>query len=148
MGRAITLGPHFPQRDEALVPREPPSALRHAFDRPLPTFLDSEPTRLSATVDRAVELLRIPTLVASPAELAVTLHHDRQGKPRVLFVINPTESPIAAKLGACGATSAVDALDGSMFRANFDVFELPVPPRTVRLLDLSFDAHAPRDQPR
>jgi beta-galactosidase len=138
MGRAITLGPHFPQRDEALVPREPPSALRHAFGRELPTFLEFEPTRLSATIDRAVELLRIPALVASPPQLAVTLHHDRLGKPRVLFALNPTEFPIEAKLGALGASEAEDALDGMVFRANFDVFELPVPPRTVRMLTLRF----------
>jgi hypothetical protein len=68
----------------------------------------------------------------------VTLHHDRSGQPRVLFAINPTESPLEAKLGALGASVAEDALDGSVFRANFDVFELPVPPRTVRLLALRF----------
>jgi beta-galactosidase len=138
VGRAVTLGPHFPQRDEALVPREPPSALRHAFGRALPTFLGSDPDELSATIDRAVELLHLPALLASPTQLAVTLHHDRNGKPQVLFAINPTEFPVEAKVGALGASEAEDALDGSVFRANFDEFELPVPPRTVRLLALRF----------
>ncbi|HWA75817.1 MAG TPA: beta-galactosidase [Polyangiaceae bacterium] len=137
-GRAVTLGPHFPQRDEALVPREPPSALRHAFGHALPTFVDFEANQLSATIDRAVELLQLPSLLASPAELSVTLHHDRAGKPKVLFAINPTECLLQAKVAAFGAAEAEDALDGSVFRATFDAFELPVPPRTVRLLALRF----------
>ena len=56
----------------------------------------------------------------------------------MLFAINPTECLLQAKLGALGASEAEDALDGSVFRANFDAFELPVPPRTVRLLVLRF----------
>ena len=94
--------------------------------------------QLSATIDRAVELLQLPSLLASPAELSVTLHHDRAGKPKVLFAINPTECLLQAKVAAFGAAEAEDALDGSVFRATFDAFELPVPPRTVRLLALRF----------
>lgn len=136
LGRAVTIGPHFPQRDEALVPREPPSALRHAFGHALPTFLDFDEVRMSAAIDRAVELLALPVLDASPADLAVTVHHDREGKPRVLFAINPTGCELQATIGALGASEAEDALDGAIFRAKFDSFELPVPARTVRLLAL------------
>jgi beta-galactosidase len=135
-GRAVSVGPHFPQRDEALVPREPPGVLRHAFGHALPTLLDFAPEELSRTLDRATELLGLRSLEAEPKELAVTLHEDASGRPRVLFAMNPTSHPIEAKIAARGASSAEDPLDGSSFHARFDHLELQVPARTVRLLVL------------
>lgn len=144
-GRAVSIGPHLPQRDESLVPRELPSILRHAFTGRLPTFLDFDEARLGATLDRAVEILGLPTLNATPNELLVTVHHDASGTARALFAINPMDHPLQARLDACGATVAEDLLDGARFHANPSGFELPVPARTVRLLELQ--GHAARDQP-
>jgi beta-galactosidase len=136
-GKAISIGPHFPQRDETLVPREPPSALRHAHGPGrLPSLLDLDPPRLSRVLDSAVELLRLPRLEASPSELRVTVHHDRASVARVLFAINPTGYPLAARVGSLGASSAVDVLDETAFDARFGVFDLSVPPRQVRMLAL------------
>ncbi len=135
-GRAVSIGPHLPQRDETLTPREPPGALRHAFLGRLPTFLDGSATTLSSAVDRAVEVLGLPSIALEPSELSATVHHDRDGAPRALFVINPTGCDAQATVSACGTNEAEDALDGSTFHAKLDRFELPVPARTVRLLAL------------
>jgi beta-galactosidase len=138
-GLAVSIGPHFPQRDETLVPREPPSALRHAFgSHELPTLLEFEPERLAVAIDHAVEVLNLPLLVATPDEIQVSVHHDVAGTARVLFVINPTAEEVLATVGACGANSAEDALDGTHVHARFGAFELPIPPRTVRMLALRF----------
>ncbi|MFZ5889928.1 MAG: beta-galactosidase [Myxococcota bacterium] len=135
-GHAISIGPHFPQRDETLIPREPPGALRHAYGRTLPTLLHSDPIELSQTIDRAVETLGLESVTAMPASISVTVHHDATGRVRALFVINPTEYEVEAQVGAMGASVAEDALDGAVFHAKFQAFELPVPPRTVRMLAL------------
>jgi beta-galactosidase len=143
-GRAVSIGPHLPQRDESLVPRELPSILRHAFTGRLPTFLDFDEARLSATIDQAIEILGLPTLAANPAELLATVHQDENGTPRALFAINPTDGALLARIDAHGASEAEDMLDGARFRANSYGFELPVPARTVRLLALQ--NHVARDQ--
>lgn len=135
-GCAVSIGPHFPQRDETLIPREPPGALRHAFGRTLPTLLSSDATELSMTIDRAVEALGLESVVATPESISVTLHHDAAGRVRVMFVINPTEYAVDAKVGALGESVAEDALDGTVFHAKNEAFELPVPARTVRMLAL------------
>jgi beta-galactosidase len=135
-GRAVSIGPHLPQRDETLVPREPPSALRHAFGGPIPRFLEGDAASIAEAVALAVTSLALPTLSVMPAELTATVHHDRHGVPRALFLINPTECDVAGRVSACGASEAEDALDGSTFRASLEHFELNVPARTVRLLEL------------
>jgi len=140
-GLAVSIGPHFPQRDEALVPREPPGALRHAFAGRLPTLLDFDPQRLRHSIDIATEQLNIPSLSATPSEIAVTVHHDAAGRPRALFVINPTDDAIEAAVGSLGAEVAEDALDGTSVHATFGTFQLQLPARTVRLLALDPAAH-------
>ncbi len=135
-GRALSIGPHFPQRDETLTPREPPGVLRHAYDRAIPTLLDFDVGRLTSVIDHAAEQLELPALAATPSELNVTVLHDSHGLPRALFAINPTADTLAARIADSGAARAEDVLDDSVFHAKFGAFELPVPPRTVRLLAL------------
>lgn len=135
-GRAVSIGPHFPQRDETLIPREPPSALRHAYKGSLPSLVELDPARLSQLLDRAAEVLQLPRLEASPDALRVTVHQDSSGSPRVLFAINPTEHSIDARIGSFGATQLEDLLDRACFSASFGAFELPVPAKSVRMLVL------------
>jgi beta-galactosidase len=135
-GLAISIGPHFPQRDETLIPREPPGALRHAFGRTLPTLLSSNTEELERTIDRAVETLGLESIDATPASISVTVHHDATGRVRAMFVINPTEYAVDAEVTALGESIGEDALDGTVFHAKNGRFGLPVPPRTVRMLAL------------
>jgi len=88
-----------------------------------------------AVADAQVRL-ELPTLFVEPADIRVTVHRDAEGVPRVLFVINATPRPIEAKVTSAGASEGEDVLDGSRFRATVGVFELPVAPRSVRMLEL------------
>jgi hypothetical protein len=55
----------------------------------------------------------------------------------VLFAINATERELEATVRAPVAMQAEDLLDGSVFRANSErAFELVLPPRTARMLEL------------
>lgn len=135
-GKAISVGPHYPQRDEALVPHEPPPSLRHAFAGALPSLLDLDPVRLSSVLDDAVTRLGLPQLEASPDELRIAVHHDHTSRPRALFAINATSRRLDARVGALGANVADDLLDGGSIHASFGAFEMVVPPRTVRLFAL------------
>jgi beta-galactosidase len=136
-GRSVSLGPHFPQRDEALVPREPPSELRHAFEGALPTFLDLEPNRIRDAIERATGVLGLRSIRAEPAELAVTVHSDARNRPRALFAINAHPRPLTAEVESFGASSALDLLDGSSVKAAFSTFSFVVPARSVRFFALT-----------
>ena len=80
--------------------------------------------------------LDLPTLHVEPSDVRITLHSDARGVPRVLFAINATEHAIEAKVTAAGAREGLDVLDGTLFRATVGRFELTLPPRTVRMLEL------------
>lgn len=134
-GRAVTIGPHFPQRDETLIPREPPSALRHPFKGALPALVEMDTQRLSNLLDRATDVLNLPRFEASPEAIRITVHHS-SGRPRVLFAINPTEEPLVARIGSLGASTLQDLLDESVFSASFGAFHVPVPARSARLFAL------------
>lgn len=137
-GRCVSIGPHLPQRDEALVPREPPGALRPSFMPDFPVLLEQEPARLEVAFERALRYLDLPRLDATPSELHVTVHQDASAVPRVLCVINPTSDPVRGRVGAVGASAADDLLDGSTFHASVAGFELEVAARSVRMLALRF----------
>ncbi len=136
-GRSLAIGPHFPQRDEALVPREPPSELRHAFEGPLPRFWDADPRRIAAAIEQAIGVLGLEPIQASPSELYVTVHHDSEHRARVLFAINPHPRPLSAEVQAFGASQAEDLLDGSVVSAASSTLSFPVPERSVRIFKLT-----------
>jgi beta-galactosidase len=136
-GRAVAFGPHFPERDEALIPREPPSELRQPSPGELPSFVELEPSRIAEAVGRAREVLGLPAFSAEPAELAVTLHRDGSGRPRVMFAINAHPHALEARVESVGASRAEDLLDGSIVSAVSASFSFTVPERSVRMFALS-----------
>ncbi len=135
-GIAISLGPRLPERDETMQPRSPTPALAAGRAGGLPVLLGTDRTALLEAVDRAIEQLELPVLAAEPAEVHVTLHRDADGAPQVLFVINPTEHDLEARVTAAGAELAVDALDGQRIRAHLGKLSLWVRRRSVRMLEL------------
>ncbi len=138
-GRAVTLGPRAPHSDASFRPLSSPPSFSDAPDAPdapVPWLLPFDPPAMASAVERARKRLALETLVAEPADVRVTLHCDRKGVPRVLFVINATHEPQRARVAGAGASTATDLFDGRTFRASFDAFELPVPPRGVRFLEL------------
>jgi beta-galactosidase len=69
-----------------------------------------------------------------------SLFRDRGGAPRVLFVTNAQRTATTARLAIARIggtfTEAVDALDGSAFRATVGALEVPLSPHSVRMLEL------------
>jgi beta-galactosidase len=68
--------------------------------------------------------------------LRTSLFRTRDGAPRVLFVTNTTREPRLARLEAPFSKQAVDALDGTDFRATVGALEVPLSPQSVRMLEL------------
>ncbi|MBK7585704.1 MAG: beta-galactosidase [Myxococcales bacterium] len=135
-GAPLSLGPYLPTRDASFQMLRTPVGLPAGVTR-VPSLLGLGAEALAETVADAKTKLELPALTASPAELLTTVHVDRQGVARVLFVINPTEWAVEAKLGACGAKIAADALDGERFNESGGEFALTVSGRSVRMLELS-----------
>lgn len=135
-GRAVTLGPHTPLCDANFRPLADPPSLFADPDAAVPALLPFEPALMASAVDRARERLALETLAIEPSDVAATLHVDRKGTPRVLFVINATHEARLARVAASGSTTATDLFDGRSFRASFGAFELSVPPHGVCMLEL------------
>lgn len=134
-GAAVSVGPRLPTRDHDFRPL--PEPLREpSGERAVPFLLSAEPEALKDAVARAVGALSLPIVATEPAELCATVFTDESERERVLFVANPKPHAVAAKVAAFGRARAVDALDGEVFHANFDSFELHVPARSVRMLEL------------
>jgi len=133
-GRAISIGPYPVERDAIFQPLREPFRLPEGG--PVTSLLGLDDAALREAVRTAKAALDLPSIACSPEGLSVTLHHDDTGQARVAFVINPTARALRAELSLPGVARAVDALDGSEFRAKQGDFELPLPPHTVRLFEL------------
>jgi hypothetical protein len=53
-----------------------------------------------------------------------------------LFVVNPAQTPVEATVTAAGAKFAEDAVSGQRFGATLGALQLPMPARSVRMLEL------------
>lgn len=136
-GRAVTLGPYAPLHDASFRPLEEPLSLWFDGAAPVPALLEFDPETMAAAVARARERLSLETISVEPSDIRVTVHHDRNGIPRVLFVINATRDAKLARVASRGASAATDLFDGRTFRASFGAFELPVPSHGVCMLELT-----------
>jgi len=132
----VTVGPEAPVLDASFRPLLAPPVLETAPGDPVPALLPFDAGAIARAVLEARQRLDLPTLHVEPSDVRITLHSDERGVPRVLFVLNATERAIEAKVTAAGAHEGVDVLDGAHFRATVGRFELAVPPRTVRMLEL------------
>jgi len=133
-GRAISIGPYPAERDAIFQPLPEPFRLPEGGAVPSQLSLDDEALRNA--VRAAKTALDLASVACSPEGISVTVHHDDTGQARVAFVINPTARALRAELSLPGIARAVDALDGSEFRARQGEFELPLPAHTVRLFEL------------
>jgi beta-galactosidase len=133
-GRAISIGPHPVDRDAIFRPL--PEPFRLLEGGAVQSQLGLDETELRAAVRAAKSSLGLPSVSCSPEAISVTVHHDDTGQARVAFLINPTARALRAELSLPGIGRATDALDGSEFRAKQGQFDVPMPPHTVRLLEL------------
>jgi beta-galactosidase len=139
-GAIVTLGPHEPAFDGAFRALAEPldlAALRSP-DHPsaVPVLVGDDPASADAAVAHAVEALSLPTYACDPDGIFATVHEDASGRARVLFVINPGEHDVLARVHAGDATRAVDLFDDAAFELSRGALEVRMTPHTVRMLAL------------
>jgi beta-galactosidase len=155
-GAIVTVGPHAPAFDGAFRALAEPldlAALRapsHSGAVPVtmgnpegvpqtpPVLVGDDPASADAAVAHAVEALALPTYACDPDGIFATAHEDASGRVRVLFVLNPGEHDVLARVHAgADATRAVDLLDDTTFDVSRGALEVRMTPHTVRMLALS-----------
>ncbi len=129
LGRIVTVGPRVPELDGAMQP------LRHPVDV---TGLEIEPlddlARADALVARRIDELSLPTWPVDPIDAYVAVHEDEAGAPQVVFVMNPTEHEIVARVSLAGVGALVDALGEGRVARTGGCLEVSVPARVVRMM--------------
>jgi len=133
-GAAISIGPHLATRDAIYRPLTEPFSIPPPIG--VPSLLHLDETALREAVVSAKRALDLPSIECSPDAAFVSVHRDAVGTARVAFVLNPSLQSLRAELSLPGITRAVDALDGTEFRARVRSLEVPLPPQTVRMLEL------------
>lgn len=136
-GRNVTIGPFAPERDHLLRQLEDPLSLLRPPGCPYPTLLGLDEQAIADAAAQAALLLAPHCLTATPEQIFVTCHFAADGAVRVLFVVNPSEQIVHARVTACGAAHAKDAFNQERFEAKAGFLELPVPAHGVRMLELA-----------
>jgi beta-galactosidase len=140
-GARVTLGPRHPHLDGALRPLPEPFDLARlrGGQEAVPVLVGDDPASADAAVAAAVEALALPTHACDPDGVFATVHEDAEGRARVLFLLNPGDADVLAKVALRGGgapSRAVDVLDEGVFEARSGSFEVRLTPRTVRMLAL------------
>jgi hypothetical protein len=102
----------------------------------IPAQLGLDEASLHDAVRAAKDALGLHSVQCSTDGVFVTVHRSSAGDARVAFLINPSTRALRAELSLPGVERASDALDGSEFRARTGLLEVPLPPQTVRMLEL------------
>jgi beta-galactosidase len=89
---------------------------------------------VGAAVSRAVESLGLPTHPCEPDGIHATVHENDAGQPRVVFVINPTQEDVGARIALGIDGDWQDLLGEGGTTSSGGVLELRIKPRTVRML--------------
>lgn len=138
-GCLVTLGPRSPELGgarRALVEPLDLARLSGRFD--LPAVCRADPSDVERLVARAIDALHLPAYGIDPDTVYATIHEDDAGRPKVLFLINPSDSDCGARvaLGA-GVRHAADLLKDQSYELVDGALDIRVKPKTVRMLALS-----------
>ncbi len=130
----FSIGPHLAERNAIFQPLLSPFRIP---DHPgVPALLGLDAESLRGTVRAARRALGLGSVQCTPSAVFATVHRDSAGHARVAFLINPSSRAYRAELTLHGIERALDALDGSEFRARSAALEVPVPALSVRMLQL------------
>lgn len=138
-GAVVTFGPRAPTMDGSFATLAEPLVLERARPQSssVPLLLGDDPAALDAAVASAIVELGLPTFASDPHGIHVTVHEDASGAPRVMFVINPGDHDVVARITVPkGATRVADAFDDTTLSAVRGAAELRVAPKSVRMLTL------------
>jgi len=128
-GGHVVHGPRTPDLDADMLPMgQTPSLARP------PTELPDEAaaSALVASLERALPLRRPGSVAPAPLELAV---HASEGKPKVVFIINPGGGQANARISLDGQPPLLDVLSGEHFTLA-GTGGIPMAPRSVRMLEV------------
>jgi beta-galactosidase len=135
-GAKVTAGPRVPFRDGSLRLLEEPlddSGFHMIAATARHPYFDRE--AVDAHVRKMIEELGLVTWPTSP-NIALTVHEDAEGRPRVLFLINPTAEKQRAALELAFPGNLTDVLDGSHHACKEGRLAISLPPRSVRMLKI------------
>jgi beta-galactosidase len=128
-GAVVTIGPHAPRFD---------GSWKAADLSPLLAGCDlvgqSAPRTADAYVARMVEQLKLPCLACDPDVVQTTVHEDEDGEERVLFVINPSDDDLVARIAVARDGVWRDVMSDGEVSSRAGLIELRLDPRTVRML--------------
>jgi beta-galactosidase len=136
-GARVTVGPRVPDRDGSL------RHLAEPLDKGSFEVIEAgahHPYFARETVDaavaRSIDELSLATWRTSSERVFATVHEDAAGRPRALFLINPTMEAERASIGLGLSVSATDALDDTRCESRDGHLVVSVPARTVRMLKI------------
>ena len=139
-GTLITIGPRAVTFDGAY------RNLRHSVDlarlRPAgpespPVLAANDSETVNGLVAWAVDRYEIQRYACEPPGVFATVHEDREGRGRVLFVINTERTEVTATVNAApGAARAIDLIGEGSFVAPAGDFTVRMLPQSVRMLAL------------
>ncbi len=141
-GIRVTIGPRVPARDGSmrLLPR--PHDLAGLEVEAL-----EDGARAGELVAKRIEELGLPAFPVDPDHVKMTVHEDKAGVPRVVFVMNPTAADQVARVSVRDARSLVDLLASDRTDARIARgiagFEVSIPARTVRMFAVEGAAPIP-----
>jgi beta-galactosidase len=131
-GMRVTIGPRVPNRDGTMRLLSTPHDVSGLEVEPL-----DDGARAGELVAKRIEELGLPAFPVDPDDVKMTVHEDASGAPRVVFVMNPTERELIARVSVRGARTLVDLLtpERSDARVTKGIggFEVNAPARTVRM---------------
>ncbi|HEY4105497.1 MAG TPA: beta-galactosidase [Polyangiaceae bacterium] len=133
-GAAISMGPLRAERDAVYRPLAEPFALPSIPG--VPDLFELDEDALRAAVRAAKAKFDLPSFECSPDNAFISVHRDETGAARVAFVLNPSSRAFSAEIAIDGISRAVDALDGTEYRARLRALELPLDAHSARMLEL------------
>lgn len=138
-GALITIGPAAPIYDGSMQALAEPYKVDRlaSAGQSVPVLIGDDPAAVDAAVASALIARQLPVFPSDPAGIHLTVHEDAQGRPRVLFVMNPQDSDTVARITLrTEMKTAADLIDGSRFERSRETFEIRMIPRSARMLSL------------
>lgn len=134
-GRAVTLGPHAPERDLAFQPLETRPPL--ADSASIPALVGVNAQAIERAIEAADSALDLRRLAIADADVHATLFEARDSRaPRVAFLINPTPRDLEVSWSFAPLVEVRDAITNEQLSVAAGALRVPIPCRSVRMLEL------------
>lgn len=128
-GAKLTLGPRQPRFDEGF------ELLGHDLLGEHHNLLQGcDPSRVDAAVGQAVDQLQLTAYGSDPEPIQITIFEDEQRVARVLFVLNPSDTSLSARIGLGIDAQFEDAFEQHQYQTSEGVLDVLMKPRSVRML--------------